>query len=237
MKQWIADLLALQEVDLRVRGLKTRLSLVPDEIAKIDRDFEAEKNKLTHAKEASLSIELEIKKREAEIKEQNELAKKYQIQSAMVKKNDEYKAMMNEIENVKVKISGIETEQLVLMEKLEAARNVFKSEEKIFKDREKSILDEKNELKELEGKLQAEIEKQISSRAEVAAKVTPDILSTYSRMLGKNKGTPFAEVHQGICGNCHLKLTPQTVNSVRKEMKACCDNCGHLLYTNETTSS
>ncbi|MFZ2657233.1 MAG: hypothetical protein WAX69_20025, partial [Victivallales bacterium] len=124
---------------------------------------------------------------------------------------------------------------LVLMEKLEAAKNVFKSEERIFKDREKSIVDEKNEMKELEGKLQAEIEKQVSTRAEVAAKVAPDILSVYARMLGKNKGTPFAEVHQGICGNCHLKLTPQTINSVRKEMKSCCDNCGHLLYTNETT--
>jgi len=235
MKQWITDLIALQEVDLRVRGLKTRLSLIPDEIAKIDKDFEAEKNKLAHAKEASLSIELEIKKKESEIKEQNELAKKYQIQSAMVKKNDEYKAMMKEIENVRIRISGIETEQLVLMEKLEAAKNVFKSEERIFKDREKSIVDEKNEMKELEGKLQAEIEKQISTRAEVAAKVAPDILSVYARMLGKNKGTPFAEVHQGICGNCHLKLTPQTINSVRKEMKSCCDNCGHLLYTNETT--
>ncbi|OGV37108.1 MAG: hypothetical protein A2X48_04665 [Lentisphaerae bacterium GWF2_49_21] len=236
MKQWITDLLALQEVDLRIRGLKTRLSLVPEEIAKIDREFENEKTKVSQAKEAMLAIELEIKKKESEIKEQNELTKKYQTQSAMIKKNEEYRAMMNEIEGVKKKIGEIETEELVLMEKIEAARNVFRSEEKIYKDREKAIVDEKNELKELEGKLKAEIEKQKSSRAEVAAKVTPDVMSVYTRMLGKNKGTPFAEVHQGICGNCHLKLTPQTINSVRKEMQVYCDNCGHLVYTTETGS-
>ncbi len=234
MKQWITDLLALQEVDLRMRGLKTRLTIIPDEISKIEKEFENEKTKVAQAKEAVLAIELEIKKKESEIKEQNELIKKYQTQSAMIKKNDEYRAMMNEIEGVKNKISGIETEELVLMEKLEAAKNVFKSEEKIYKDREKSVSDEKNELKELEGKLKAEIEKQNAMRGEVSQKVAPELLSVYARLLSKKTGTPLAEVHQGICGNCNLKLTPQTIISVKKELQVYCDNCGHLVYTNET---
>jgi uncharacterized protein len=127
----------------------------------------------------------------------------------------------------------METEQLVLMEKIETARNVFKSEEKIYKDRQKSIEDEKNELKELEGKINSEIEKQNSGREQLVANISPGLLSIYNRLLGKKTGTPLAEVHQGICGNCHLKLTPQTSNSVRKGVQVHCDNCGHLLYTNE----
>ncbi len=237
MKQWITDLLALQEVDLRIRGLETRLSVVPAEIAKIEKDFEAEKGKASQAKEMMMAIELEIKKKEADIKEQNELIKKYQTQSAMIKKNEEYRAMMNEIENVKNKIGSIETEELVLMEKIETARNAFKSEEKICKDREKTVNDEKNELKELEGKIKSEIEKQKAMRGDLAAKIKPDVLSIYSRLLGKKTGIPFAEVHQGICGNCHLKLTPQTSNSVRKEVQVNCDNCNHLIYTNENVAS
>jgi predicted nucleic acid-binding Zn-ribbon protein len=237
MKQWITDLLALQEVDLRIRGLETRIALIPGEIAKIDKDFEGEKGKASQAKETVMAIELEIKKKEAEIKEQNELIKKYQTQSAMIKKNDEYRAMMNEIEGVKNRIGAIETEELVLMEKIESARNLFKAEEKICKDREKTVNDEKNELKELENKIKAEIGKQRDARNELAGKVKPELLSIYARLLSKKTGIPFAEVHQGICGNCHLKLTPQTSNSVRKEVQVYCDNCGHLIYTNEISFS
>lgn len=235
MKQWITDLLALQEIDMRIRGLRTRLTIIPEEISKLDKELVIEKSKLDHAKESFVGIELEIKKRESAIKDQNEVMKKYHTQSAQIKKNEEYRAMLHEIDNVKNKISDIETEQLGFMEKIEVAKNAFKSEEKLFKDREKAIADEKNELKDLEGKLKAEIEKQNASREEFAAKISPDLLSIYKRLLGKKTGTPLVDVHQGICGNCHLKLTPQTVNTVRKEMQVFCDNCGHLLYPAEPT--
>jgi hypothetical protein len=234
MKQWITDLLALQEIDMRIRGLKTRLTIIPEEISKLEKELVIEKSKLDHAKESFVGIELEIKKRESAIKDQNEVMKKYNTQSAQIKKNDEYRAMMHEIENVKNKISDIETEQLNFMEKIEVAKNAFKSEEKLFKDREKALADEKNELKDLEGKLKAEIEKQNASREEFSAKVSPELLSIYKRLLSKKTGTPLVDVRQGICGNCHLKLTPQTVNSVRKEAQVFCDNCGHLLYPGET---
>jgi predicted nucleic acid-binding Zn-ribbon protein len=233
MKQWITDLLALQEIDMRIRGLKTRLSIIPEEISKLGKELAIEKSKLEHAKESFVGIELEIKKKESAIKDQNETMKKYNTQSALIKKNDEYRAMMKEIENVKNKISDIETEQLGFMDKIEAVKNAFKSEEKLFRDREKAIAEEENELKDLEGKLKAEIEKQNSSREEFSTKISPDLLSTYKRLLSKKTGTPLIDVHQGICGNCHLKLTPQTVNSVRKEMQVFCDNCGHLLYPGE----
>ena len=233
MKQWITDLLALQEIDMRIRGLKTRLTIIPDEISKLDKELAIEKSKLDHAKESFVGIELEIKKTESAIRDQNETMKKYHTQSAQIKKNDEYRAMMKEIDNVKNKISDIETEQLGYMEKIEVAKNAFKSEEKLFKDREKAIIDEKNELKDLDGKLKTEIEKQNSVREEFSVKISPDLISIYKRLLSKKTGTPLVDVHQGICGNCHLKLTPQTVNSVRKEAQVFCDNCGHLLYPRE----
>ena len=233
MKQWITDLLALQEIDMRIRGLKTRLTIIPDEISKLDKELAIEKSKLDHAKESFVGIELEIKKTESAIRDQNETMKKYHTQSAQIKKNDEYRAMMKEIDNVKNKISDIETEQLGYMEKIEVAKNAFKSEEKLFKDREKAIIDEKNELKDLDGKLKTEIEKQNSLREEFSVKISPDLISIYKRLLSKKTGTPLVDVHQGICGNCHLKLTPQTVNSVRKEAQVFCDNCGHLLYPRE----
>jgi predicted nucleic acid-binding Zn-ribbon protein len=120
------------------------------------------------------------------------------------------------------------------MDKVELAKNAFKSEEKLFKDREKAIAEEENELRELEGKLKAEIESQTSLREEFSVKISPDLLSIYKRLLSKKTGIPLVDVYQGICGNCHLKLTPQTVNTVRKEMQVFCDNCGHLLYPRET---
>ena len=77
MKQWITDLLALQEIDMRIRGLKTRLTIIPEEMSKLEKELAIEKSKLDRARESFVGIELEIKKKESAIREQNETMKKY----------------------------------------------------------------------------------------------------------------------------------------------------------------
>ncbi len=82
-------------------------------------------------------------------------------------------------------------------------------------------------------RLKDEIAKLQAARAEKAAPVAKDLLSIYNRLLTKADTVPFVPVTQGSCGNCHLKMTPQTVNRARKGELAFCDNCGYLVYFKE----
>ena len=103
-------LLTLQEADMRRKGMESRLALLPKEMDAII----ARRDKLSAENAAALEAvkkeELAIKKCESEIEQLSEKSRKLQQQSALVKKNNEYQAMMAEIADNKDKISSSKTE-------------------------------------------------------------------------------------------------------------------------------
>ena len=230
MKKWIEDLLKLQETDLRLRQLSTRSEMIPIEISKIEKEMEDDEIALQKVKEADMSTKLEIKQVESEIMKYNNEIEKLQKQSVMVKKNDEYKAMIREINTAKMKINKLETRELELMDQMDAIKKNFQKEEKIAAERKNTLNGEKEDLLELEGTIKSQIEKISAGREKLERAIDDDVLSLYTRLIGKGIGSPLVEVHNGICGNCHLKLTPQTANIASKQAIVTCENCGHLLY-------
>jgi predicted nucleic acid-binding Zn-ribbon protein len=230
MKKWIEDLLKLQETDLRIRQLSTRLEMIPIEVSKIDKEIAEDAEQLQKTKENDMAAKLEIKQVESDIMQQNDEIEKLQKQSVMVKKNDEYKAMIKEINNAKFQISKLETRELELMDKIDEIKKSFQKEEKIAAERKNTLNGEKEDLIELETTIKAQIDKITAGRQELTKAIDDDVISLYTRLIGKGVGSPLVEVHNGNCGNCHLKLTPQTVNIARKQDIGTCENCGHLLY-------
>jgi uncharacterized protein len=231
MKQWIEDLLRLQDNDLTIRRLTTRLEMIPIEISKIERDIETEREELKKRKEAGMSTELEIKQVESEIMKQNDEITRLQKQSVMVKKNDEYRALMKEINNAQAKISNLETRELELMDLKDAFKKTRKNEERITQDKENTLNEETQDLQDIEVRLKKEINNLNAGRNLLCDKIKEELLGKYTRLINKGVGKPLVEVHDGNCGNCHLKLTPQTVNTASKQEQIPCENCGHLLYS------
>ena len=231
MKEWIKSLLELQECDLKIRRLTTRLEMIPIEIQKLESEIESDKAALQKRKEAGMSNELEIKQVESDIMKYNDEIERLQKQSVMVKKNDEYKALMLEIENAQKHISDLETRELELMEEKDEFKRNWKKEEAVTKNKENMLNEEKAELAELETTIKKEIESLQNARKTLCSNISSSsLLDKYTRLLNKGVGQPLVEIHEGNCGNCHLKLTPQTVNSARKGEEVPCENCGHLLY-------
>ena len=54
-------------------------------------------------------------------------------------------------------------------------------------------------------------------------------------MKGKNAGAPLVKIENGICGNCHLRVTPQAMNAIQKGVVTYCDNCQHIIYDEEAS--
>jgi predicted nucleic acid-binding Zn-ribbon protein len=148
----------------------------------------------------------------------------------MVKKNEEYKALMSEIDACKDKISDYETKIIDLLDKQEEELAEYKKYERTFSEKEKNIKDGMAELEEAVSEINEEIKRVESGRGELELKIETPILTEYRRLLGKNRGQPLAMIHDENCGNCHLKLTPQTITEARKGAVARCDHCAHMLY-------
>ena len=137
--------------------------------------------------------------------------------------------MMSEIAQNKAKISDFETEEITLLDELEKAKGELKEFEKQYQAKVRSIKENMSELQQMEGEVREEINRLISERGHKETGIPQEVIRVYSRLL-KTAGDPLVKVNNDICGNCHLKLTPQTLAETRKGSVINCDNCQHLLY-------
>ncbi len=229
MEKWIDDLLTLQSIDLRIKKMRTRLVDIPSDRSRIGDQIEHAKAEFTKVKEDFQQAEHEIKQVVSEIAAVNDKIRSVQNQSLSVKKNEEYKALLHEVETLKGKIGEFETKQLLAMEKLDAANKRKGDVQKGVERAEKATKEGLAELDELERNLQSQIDKSDAERAVLAKHVEPFTLTIYERLL-KGSGTPLVQLHNDNCGNCHLRLTPQTITDAKKGAMTVCENCGHLLY-------
>jgi predicted nucleic acid-binding Zn-ribbon protein len=230
MKPWIENLLALQKVDMRIIDLHLRLKMIPTEIAKLKSKMQGLEKDLSEAKSSMQKTGLEIKQAESSIAEINKQIEKLQQQSSLVKKNTEYQAMLSQIDTCKEKISGIETKMLTLFDQDVDQKEKFKEVEKDFNAEKGGIAEEVEELNGLMGEVKSQIKELMDTRPPLEAKIDSKVLTQYRRLLKSGK-PPLAKVNTaGTCSNCHLKITPQTMNETKKGAVVYCDNCSRLLY-------
>ena len=229
MKEWIRNLLELQTADIRTKRMNQRFKEIPKEKKEIVNSLSAEKEKVAKAKEELVDVEKEIKQIETKIDVIKDKIKTLLSKSAMVKKNEEYKALLSEIETCKVNIGGFENKQIELMDKLDERKKSLDVAKKSLEYMSNEADENIEELDELAQSLKVEIDEMLTARKALIEKVDPDLFILYSRLI-KKPGEPLTRIHNKTCGNCHLKLTPQTLNDARKEMVANCDTCGHLIY-------
>ena len=233
MKSDLEKLLALQELDLRLRNLGIRVKLLPKELDDLKKELAGKKEAVAAAKEKLQRYELDIKQCESNIESEKEIICKLGAQSNMVKKNDEYNALLQEIEHHKEKVSEFETQEIELLDKIEEAREEFKSLEKNLVPVEKGLKEEMQEIIDLAGELKSEIAKVKEARIRAEAQVNAELLATYKRLLDKGQGTPVSKINDGSCSNCHLQVVPQIINQALKDGYAVCNNCGFLIYAED----
>ena len=225
------SLLRLQELDLKIRNLEARLKMLPKEM----KNLIAKRDELLAVTAAAADkvrqIELAIKAAEGEIAKLEEENKRLQQQSSLVKKNTEYQAMLAAIENNKKKIGEFEEKSLLLFDELEQAR---RTAAKVKEDNNNTIRNIKSEFDELfafSKTVEAEIAKLKEERPSRLCGIDPDTMSHYTRLLAaKSVITPVSRVEDGICGNCHLKITPQCFSDLKRDKLTICDNCQGLIF-------
>ena len=117
--KWVQSLLKLQANDLRIRDLEQRMKLLPSEMNALKAKRDQLVASTSAAAEAAHKVEREIKSAESEIARLTDESRKLQQQSAMVKKNTEYQAMLNTVALNKNRIGKLEGDVIELLDKFE----------------------------------------------------------------------------------------------------------------------
>jgi len=226
----IEPLLILQARDTRRLGLESEIKLIPGEIDAVEKKILAEKNAIEDARAEIKSLESNKKIIETEIGSAQDTLARYKTQQSLVRKNDEYQALGQQIETTEANIGALEEKELGVMFAIDEARLKFAAAEKVLRDNIAGHEARIGMFRESEKNLTAEL---AGVREQVAAARGPLdelTLRLYDR-IAEHTRPVVAAVRGGNCGGCHLKVSGENEAAVRKgDILATCDQCGRIIY-------
>jgi predicted nucleic acid-binding Zn-ribbon protein len=228
----LQNLMELQVADKEILRLREEVAALPKRVAVIEEKLAATKAKLEKAKTAAKADEAARKKYETAIQDLQGKISKYRDQSLDVKTNEQYKALMHEIQFAEQDIRANEDKILDLMVNAESRDKDVKAAEAELKAETAEIEKEKTEARQRT----AEDEKQLAEwggkRDKMRAGINPDTLRHYERVM-KFRGSGISEVRDQKCMACRVMLRPQTYNDVRTGNRIIeCESCQRILYFN-----
>ena len=228
----IDKLLELQVADKEIRKLQEEVAALPKRMAVIEQKLAGTKAHLEKVRTAAKGDEANRKKFEANIKDLQGKISKYRDQSLDVKTNDQYKALLHEIQFAEQEIRMNEDRILEVMVNVDAREKDVKVAEAELKAETAEIEREKEEARKVTAEDQKKLAEWSAKRDSLRHGVAEDMLRHYERVL-KFRGSGLAEVRDQKCMGCQVMLRPQTYNEVRNGEKVMiCESCSRIYYFN-----
>jgi hypothetical protein len=185
---------------------------------------------LEKAKSAVKADESARRKYESAISDQQQKISKYRDQSLAVKTNEQYKALLHEIQFAEEDIRANEDKILELMVNAEIREKDVKAAELELKAETAEIEKEKVEARQRTAEDEQQLAEWNAKRDTARAGVDADLLRQYDR-VAKHRGSGLSEARDHKCMTCQVMLRPQTYNEVRAATHVVvCESCQRILY-------
>src|ERR1700685_3491616 len=228
----IENLLKLQVADKEIRRLQEEIAELPKRVAAIEQKLAGTKAQLETAQASVKADEASRRKHESTISDLRGKISKYRDQSLDVKTNDQYKALLHEIQFAEKEIAATEDKILELMVNADARDNEVKAAQAELKEEDAEIEKEKVEARKRTTEDENKLTEWRGKRDQMRAGVNEDLLRHYER-VSKFRGSGISEVRDHKCMACQVMLRPQTYNDVRTgQQTVVCDSCQRILYFN-----
>lgn len=233
MHPGLKELLQVQTIDLKLAELAAEIARFPRRIAEIDAQVEAARAVLAKTREAHSSSLKDRKKLELDVESWKEKVRKYKDQTAQVKTNEAYRALVHEIEAAENEIRKAEDAVLEHMVAGEEHDRQVKAGEKALAEAEASAKAAKQSVEDERTKLTAQQSALRSERDREAAAVPPTLLERYRTYAPRHHGMAVALLDGETCSGCRVHLRPHIVQRLMRpenEEIVQCESCGRMLY-------
>ena len=228
----IDKLLELQLADQAIRKLRDEVAALPRRVAVIEEKLAGTKAHLEKVRAAAKGDEANRKKFEATIKDLQGKISKYRDQSLDVKTNEQYKALLHEIQFAEEEIRLNEDLILEVMVNVEAREKEVKATEAELKAETAEVEKEKEDARKVTAEDQKKLAEWNAKRDALRQEISEDLLRHYER-VAKFRGSGLAEVRGQKCMGCQVMLRPQTYNEVTLGEKVMvCESCQRIYYYN-----
>jgi len=234
LKEELLLLIKLQENDLGLVRLSAKKKILPENLQKLDREFDVYKDTVGKSKVKYDELKARHSENEGKIKKLNEGINKTKERMLDVKNNKEYQAMLREIEIAEHSRSELETEIITLLDELDRISVLVKEDEAKLKrfqseyEREKKAIE--NELESID----ADILKLEKERMEIQNRIPSELLAKYEKIRKRGNGIGVTSVWKSVCNGCHMNIPPQLYNELQSTNDLLiCPNCNRIIYFQE----
>ncbi len=238
MQDSLRVILDIQELDMkmiRLMRVKKERRKELEQIADLRRELHAQ---ITEKEQEIETLSKNISAMETKIQEISSKIKKLEGQQVNVKKVDEFNALTQET-------TAAERERITLEQKTSDLVDKRVAEEEILQKIKDSLKNSEGSSLALEKEINASI--QIINEEGQALKIERDVLTTqadpeilriYDRLLRNKKDRVVVPIESRTCSGCHITLTAQHENLVRKgENIVFCEHCSRIHYWQESVES
>jgi uncharacterized protein len=225
------DLLwTLLGLDEQLVAARAALRRFPEQRRTIEERLAAMRARLEHARAGLAERQKKRRALEQEIAALTEVERKFQGQLFSVKKNEEYSALVTEIEGTRRRRSDLETEVLMGLEsddREQAERSTVERElaaaERESAERLGRLDAEERTERERADAIEAERRRHLEGLASA-------LRSRYERIWTSREGRALVPILKGACGGCFRGQPPQVLQEARRRDRVLvCDGCGRLL--------
>lgn len=223
-------LLELQQLDIKIASLKQNEAELPKQKEKYSIHRERLNAELKASEQKCKRLQLEQRECTAEIEQRQAQILKYEGQLYSIKKNEEYKALLYEIELLKKQIAVKEERIIALMCEYDESKAAYEADKERIEEERRSIEHECSKIDQELHELSEERKALVRSRPPLAAKVEHALLAKYER-IRKVRMPAAVPLNNDACGGCFMAVRPQIVNEIMANNKMhTCQHCGRILY-------
>ena len=231
MQAELEQLLVLQDRQQKIKQIQTEIKSLPQQRENLEAQLAASAAALAALKHKGQHLEMDRKKLELDAGTRQESINRLKTQQYETRKNDEFRAMGNEIERYEKEIRAIEDQELELMDQADKLKVEIAAEDKKASGARESVARQMADLEEKAKTLEARLEGLTAERAEAAGKIDEDLLGRFERLFASKGDAAIVGLEHEVCTGCHMKVTTQTAHRVKngKEIVSC-EQCGRILY-------
>ena len=238
MQEALKVIVYIQELDMkmiRLMRLKKERQRELEQIESLRKElYQQFADKETEIKELGVTIV----QQEQKLQETTARIKKLETQQSNIKKVDEFNALTLET-------TAAEREKVTMEQKLSDLVDKKVSEEELLERIQSSLKNSEESSKDLEKEIKASVtlineegSHLKSKRDEMAKSANSELLHIYERLLKNKKDRVVVPIENRTCSGCHIVLTSQHENLVRKgENLVFCEHCSRIHYWQEGDSA
>ncbi len=217
----------LDELERLKKGSLQGAAALDANVSSLKESIQAEKKNLEELLKQRKTLEIEIGALDTKIS-------KYQGQENEVKSNEQFTALKHEIEKCREEKAQAEEKVLEFMFKDDEQKQKIQGLTGQLAQAEKKAVEDKKELQQKIADCDKAAADKREERTKQAAEIDQEFAEGYESLRTHGKKIAVAEVQEDqTCSGCHMNVSPQILNEIRKNIAIQRCNCGRFLYVKD----